>query len=31
MDHKYEELLTIRVGGSAVMVAEGVMTIPQLT
>jgi trans-2,3-dihydro-3-hydroxyanthranilate isomerase len=30
MDHKGEKLLTIRVGGSAVMVAEGVMTIPEL-
>ena len=28
MDHKGEYTLTIRVGGSAVMVAEGVMTIP---
>lgn len=30
MDHKGEKLLTIRVGGSAVMVAEGVMTVPDL-
>jgi trans-2,3-dihydro-3-hydroxyanthranilate isomerase len=30
MDHKGEEMLTIRVGGSAVMVAEGVMTVPEL-
>lgn len=30
MDHKGEESLTIRVGGAAVMVAEGVMTIPEL-
>jgi trans-2,3-dihydro-3-hydroxyanthranilate isomerase len=30
MDHKGEELLTIRVGGSAVMVAEGVMTVSEL-
>jgi trans-2,3-dihydro-3-hydroxyanthranilate isomerase len=28
MDHKGDELLTIRVGGAAVMVAEGVMTVP---
>ena len=28
MDHKGEDTLTIRVGGSAVMVAEGVMTVP---
>lgn len=28
MDHKGEDTLTIRVGGAAVMVAEGVMTIP---
>ncbi|WP_432741839.1 PhzF family phenazine biosynthesis protein [Methylobacter sp. G7] len=28
MDHKGEYTLTIRVGGAAVMVAEGVMTIP---
>jgi trans-2,3-dihydro-3-hydroxyanthranilate isomerase len=30
MDHKGEDMLTIRVGGSAVMVAEGVMTVPEL-
>ncbi len=30
MDHKGEDTLTIRVGGSAVMVAEGVMTVPKL-
>lgn len=30
MDHKGEDLLTIRVGGNAVMVAEGTMTIPDL-
>jgi trans-2,3-dihydro-3-hydroxyanthranilate isomerase len=30
MDHKAEDTLTIRVGGSAVMVAEGVMTVPKL-
>jgi trans-2,3-dihydro-3-hydroxyanthranilate isomerase len=30
MDHKGEDSLTIRVGGSAVMVAEGVMTVPEL-
>jgi trans-2,3-dihydro-3-hydroxyanthranilate isomerase len=30
MDHKGEDTLTIRVGGAAVMVAEGVMTIPEL-
>lgn len=30
MDHKGEDSLTIRVGGAAVMVAEGVMTIPEL-
>ena len=29
MDHKGEELLTIRVGGEAVMVAEGVMNVPE--
>lgn len=29
MDHKREASLTIRVGGDAVMVAEGVMTIPE--
>lgn len=28
MDHKGEDMLTIRVGGAAVMVAEGVMNIP---
>ena len=28
MDHKGEDTLTIRIGGEAVMVAEGVMTIP---
>ena len=28
MDHKGEYTLTIRVGGAAVMVAEGIMTIP---
>ena len=28
MDHKGENMLTIRVGGSAVMVAKGVMDIP---
>jgi trans-2,3-dihydro-3-hydroxyanthranilate isomerase len=28
MDHKAESMLTIRVGGSAVMVAEGIMNIP---
>jgi trans-2,3-dihydro-3-hydroxyanthranilate isomerase len=28
MDHKGEDTLTIRVGGEAVMVAEGTMTIP---
>jgi trans-2,3-dihydro-3-hydroxyanthranilate isomerase len=28
MDHKGEDTLTIRVGGAAVMVAEGVMTVP---
>jgi trans-2,3-dihydro-3-hydroxyanthranilate isomerase len=28
MDHKGEDTLTIRVGGEAVMVAEGIMTIP---
>jgi trans-2,3-dihydro-3-hydroxyanthranilate isomerase len=30
MDHKGEDTLTIRVGGAAVMVAEGVMTVPDL-
>jgi hypothetical protein len=30
MDHKGEDLLTIRVGGNAVMVAEGTMNIPDL-
>lgn len=30
MDHKGEYTLTIRVGGAAVMVAEGVMTIPEI-
>ena len=30
MDHKGEDSLTIRVGGAAVMVAEGCMTIPTL-
>lgn len=30
MDHKGEDLLTIRVGGNAVMVAEGTMHIPDL-
>lgn len=30
MDHKGEDTLTIRVGGAAVMVAEGVMAIPEL-
>lgn len=30
MDHKSEKALTIRVGGSAVMVAEGVMSVPEL-
>lgn len=30
MDHKGEDLLTIRVGGNAVMVAEGTMYIPDL-
>lgn len=30
MDHKGEDTLTIRVGGEAVMVAEGVMTIPDI-
>ena len=30
MDHKGGNTLTIRVGGAAVMVAEGVMTIPEL-
>jgi trans-2,3-dihydro-3-hydroxyanthranilate isomerase len=30
MDHKGENELTIRVGGAAVMVAEGVMTVPEL-
>ena len=30
MDHKGEDTLTIRVGGAAVMVAEGRMTIPAL-
>ena len=30
MDHKGEDLLTIRVGGTAVMVAEGTMHIPDL-
>jgi len=29
MDHKGENMLTIRVGGAAVMVAEGVMSIPE--
>jgi len=29
MDHKRETSLTIRVGGDAVMVAEGIMTIPE--
>jgi trans-2,3-dihydro-3-hydroxyanthranilate isomerase len=29
MDHKGENNLTIRVGGAAVMVAEGVMTVPE--
>jgi len=29
MDHKGEDSLTIRVGGAAVMVAEGVMNIPE--
>lgn len=31
MDHKGEESLTIRVGGEAVMVAEGMMTIPAIS
>ncbi|MGZ8162544.1 MAG: PhzF family phenazine biosynthesis protein [Methylobacter sp.] len=30
MDHKREDTLTIRVGGEAVMVAEGCMTIPEV-
>jgi trans-2,3-dihydro-3-hydroxyanthranilate isomerase len=30
MDHKGEDMLTIRVGGAAVMVAEGVMNVPSL-
>lgn len=30
MDNKREESLTIRVGGEAVMVAEGVMSVPEL-
>jgi len=30
MDHKGEDELTIRVGGAAVLVAEGVMTVPEL-
>ena len=30
MDHKGDDLLTIRVGGNAVMVAEGIMNIPNL-
>jgi trans-2,3-dihydro-3-hydroxyanthranilate isomerase len=30
MDHKGDDLLTIRVGGNAVMVAEGTMQIPDL-
>jgi trans-2,3-dihydro-3-hydroxyanthranilate isomerase len=30
MDHKGEDTLTIRVGGEAVMVAEGTMTIPDI-
>lgn len=30
MDHKGDDLLTIRVGGNAVMVAEGIMNIPDL-
>jgi len=30
MDHKREDTLTIRVGGDAVMVAEGIMTIPDI-
>jgi trans-2,3-dihydro-3-hydroxyanthranilate isomerase len=30
MDHKGEDELTIRVGGAAVMVAEGLMTVPEL-
>ncbi|MDD1611209.1 MAG: PhzF family phenazine biosynthesis protein [Methylococcaceae bacterium] len=30
MDHKGEDELTIRVGGAAVLVAEGVMTVPKL-
>jgi len=30
MDHKGEDTLTIRVGGSAVMVAEAVMNVPKL-
>jgi trans-2,3-dihydro-3-hydroxyanthranilate isomerase len=30
MDHKGLDTLTLRVGGEAVMVAEGVMTIPDL-
>ncbi|MDD5413071.1 MAG: PhzF family phenazine biosynthesis protein [Methylobacter sp.] len=30
MDHKREDTLTIRVGGDAVMVAEGIMTIPDM-
>jgi trans-2,3-dihydro-3-hydroxyanthranilate isomerase len=29
MDHKGSDTLTIRVGGAAVMVAEGVMNIPE--
>ncbi|TRW95889.1 PhzF family phenazine biosynthesis protein [Candidatus Methylobacter oryzae] len=29
MDHKKESMLTIRVGGAAVMVVEGVMSIPE--
>ena len=31
MDHKGEDTLTLRVGGEAVMVAEGVLHIPDLT
>jgi trans-2,3-dihydro-3-hydroxyanthranilate isomerase len=31
MDHKGEQSLTIRVGGEAVMVAEGMMTIPDIS
>ena len=30
MDHKGDDTLTVRIGGEAVMVAEGMMTIPAI-